>query len=248
MSIVNFEAIDTFHNSLKDSHLSHAAKVFLKKLGITVIVKGKIPITGPVLLISNHPGGLDSFVVLSSISREDYYPILIASHQKFGKVISEKMLPIYRKQTIRDLLLKLFAPDFLTHVMNNNDEIRRKNRESIAKAAELLSNGHAVAIYPNGTGGKRPKKGTWKTGVGFLAKQITNSNTQIIFACIDNTGMKDFFRYLNPSLRKLFLRDKEVTVTFSKPYLLSKLVNTKLDGKEIAFQLEKVFIQSAGLS
>jgi hypothetical protein len=62
-----------FYAQVNDLGISQAALTALQKLNHTITVRGaeKIPDRGPLLLVSNHPGGLDSIGILSCMPRND---------------------------------------------------------------------------------------------------------------------------------------------------------------------------------
>jgi hypothetical protein len=60
-------------NEVEFSGLSGGARLILPDLSLEVIARGasSIPVDGPLLLVSNHPGAFDSVAILSCIPRED---------------------------------------------------------------------------------------------------------------------------------------------------------------------------------
>jgi hypothetical protein len=56
-----------------DKGISSAAKSTLPRFNTTITSRGEelIPLSGPLLLVSNHPGGLDSLGILSMLPRND---------------------------------------------------------------------------------------------------------------------------------------------------------------------------------
>lgn len=62
-----------FYASVNNLGISQAALTALQNFNHTITVRGaeKIPHRGPLLLVSNHPGGLDSIGILSCMPRND---------------------------------------------------------------------------------------------------------------------------------------------------------------------------------
>jgi len=62
-----------FYAQVNDLGISAAARTALQKFNHTIKARGteKIPDRGPLLLVSNHPGGLDSIGILSCMPRND---------------------------------------------------------------------------------------------------------------------------------------------------------------------------------
>ena len=126
------------------------------------------------------------------------------------------------------------------------DEVLRKqkNRNAVQQAAETVSQGCAVSMFPEGVAGKALDNSTWKPGIGFLVKQITDPSTKVVFAHIDGTESKDLYRMLHPALRSLIFSQSHVKVTFADALPLFDLVNQDDDGKVITRTLESVYRQT----
>ena len=240
MSLVDWPLIERFR-TISQVSIPHAAQSVLCALGITVAVHGNIPSNGPILFIANHGGGLDTVSLLNVIQRTDIYFVALASYRIYGKIIGTRLLPIYRKKMFRDYTLDILASGLQHHVQLSIDDLRNQNRLSINRAAQLVSKGAAVLIFPTGTAGKTPTTGTWKAGVGHLAQQVTNPKARVVFIHISHGSFTDLLRYLTPALRRLFFKPKTVGVTFSKPFLLRELIDRQHDGKTIALQLEEKY-------
>ncbi len=82
-----------FYAQVNDLGIRPAARTALQKFYHTITARGieKIPERGPLLLVSNHPGGLDSLGILSCIPRNDLRALvtdvkfmhLLDYHQRF---------------------------------------------------------------------------------------------------------------------------------------------------------------------
>jgi 1-acyl-sn-glycerol-3-phosphate acyltransferase len=75
-------------NEVRISGLSGGAHRILPDLSLNPSVRGAedIPVDGPLLVVSNHPGGFDSVAILSCISRKDLKVVL--SDLPFTRVFS----------------------------------------------------------------------------------------------------------------------------------------------------------------
>ena len=241
MDLVDVHIIQEFEKKAKNQGVPYASMILLRHLGIdTIEIKGEIPASGPLLIISNHPGAVDSIVIFATVYRKDFYKVVLKEHFVLGNTIESQMIPIYRGRTKRDQLIKQFLQLYIPQLKDLPSlEIRRRNRESITLAAKRINQKHAVVIFPEGSAGKRMQGKRWKIGVGYLAEQVIEPRAQIIFAYISGTHKLDILRYLHRSIRNLLFRKKTVSVTFSKPELLKKYITGT--PRDTAIALEKRF-------
>lgn len=232
-------------NFIKDSQtidIVTAAKHFLSDVNIQIKKRGEIPNFGPVLVICNHPTSLDLFIYLSLLKREDSYLISAVINDVLGSNFIKHRLPIYFKKSF--FLSRIFS------IFNNQPqeqkeifsqpETRRRNINTISQAAKLISAGHLVTIFP--TGGDFMSKKAWKNGVGFLTNQITNDQTQIVFAHIKNITRKEQIRLFVP-VNKKFFKLKTVEVEFSQPIPISDFTMEKIDPKSLTKNLKKAYFE-----
>lgn len=225
-----------------------ALEQLFSELGVRNITRTgeKLP-NGPLLIISNHPGVFDSLVLLSHIEREDFHFVALSTYGVFGEKIREKLLPIFRKKQLNHKIyeypLSLQMTGFIQDELSDV-QIKSKNRATISQAAQLINKGKAVSIFPTGSAGKRVKESTWKAGVGFLVKQISHPDTQVVFVNIKGTRKSDLVAYLHPLIRKTFFKPQPITIHFSVPQKLSALVDLAGDGKSIAKKLEVIYNQT----
>lgn len=154
----------------------------------------RIPQTGPVVCIANHPYGiLDGLAMgrLMSMRRPDFK---IVAHTVFSRAqdVSDHILPISFDGTL---------------------EAQRANLETRRKAVEYLKAGGAVAIFPGGTVSTASKPfgkaidPEWKT---FTARLIARSNAAVvpIFFEGSNSRLFQIFSHVSQTLRTgLFIRE-----------------------------------------
>lgn len=240
MSLIEQGLLTEYRQTSQRETLAKASTELLNTLGVVIEAEGSLPQKGPLLVISDHSGSLDSHVVIGTSGRDDLNIVALASYKIMGQEYEGKLLPIYVKRRIRDKLASSLLGDLGTHALEDREDIRNRNRDTISRAAELVSNGGAVAIFPTGTGGSGSAQGTWKVGVGFLIKQIQNSETQVVFTKITGGDELDIFRYLDSRIRKLLFAQKEIKIQYSAPKSLSSLVDQNNNGKQIALELEKL--------
>lgn len=230
-----------------EKSVSYAVSKLFEDLGVLEIsVKGNVPEKGPILIVSNHTGVFDSLLLLKLINQNNYHFIALSTYEIFGKKIKEKLLPVYRKRKLNhkiyeyplSLQVEKTLPINLT-----DEEILEKNRESIAKAAYYINQGHIVSIFPTGGGGKSIKGSVWKAGIGFIIKKITNPQTKIVFVHIQGTKQSDIVAYLHPLIRKLLFKPRPILIQFSDNIPLNKVADTNNEGKEVAKQVEEKYLE-----
>lgn len=246
MKLLNKELLLKLKHIPENASAQQLAQEVLASFKISVEVSGSVPDKVPLLLISSHPGSIDNLVLLSALHRADLSQVVLASHGDISPVWKRITHPIYRKRTYRDFIKALFINGKDSHILDNVEEIRSKNKTSISQAANQVSKGKAVVIYPTGTGGKKPEQGSWKNGVGFLATQIKNEKAVVVFVDIIGTTLFDLFRYLHPRLRSLLFSHKQVKVYFSEPVLLSTILQKNTNGKKATQLLEQRYGQIFG--
>ena len=67
-----------FKDDMQSLSLQEAARAFIKAVGVELEVDGTLPETGAVLLIPNHPSGIDGFVMLAAVDRPDFCQVGLA--------------------------------------------------------------------------------------------------------------------------------------------------------------------------
>lgn len=218
----------------------------LKHLDVTQIKHNQIPPQkSPILLIGNHNSILDSLILGKLITRKDYYFVALASYSLLGPKIAKNTLPIYRRLMLNHMIFE-YPLSLISHKpigWLDKKTIQANNRDSIARAAEKINQGGIVSIFPTGSAGKKLAGGRWKSGVGYLAKQISHPDAKIMFCQISNTYRTDLMLFLHPVLKKnLYRKNNKPLVRFSPTIKLDKVVDTNLPAKQIALQLEHSYL------
>jgi 1-acyl-sn-glycerol-3-phosphate acyltransferase len=156
---------------------------------IQIIGEQNIP-QGPVIFAINHPNNLiDSIVVAYAIERKIHY---LATAQLFrNRILSlflhnAGVIPVYRKQ------------DDASH--------GQKNVSTFEACYEILNNGGAIGIYPEGTTHAEPRVRKIKTGAARIALEAEN---------LHHSGIQLVPVGLNFSVRKSFR--SEVIVSIGAP-------------------------------
>jgi len=147
-------------------------------------------IPGPVIFAINHPNNLiDSLVVAYAIERKIHY---LATAQLFRNKImslflhSMGVIPVYRKQ--------------------DDTSSGQKNASMFQACYEILRDGGAIGIYPEGTTHAEPRIRKIKTGAARIALEAEN---------LYHPGVKLVPVGLNFSVRKSFR--SEVIVSIGPP-------------------------------
>ncbi len=240
-SLVDEDLIRSFRHTSAAMPFHTAVSDLLTQLGIKVELSGSINTSGPTLIIANHESALDNLVLQSLITRPDAKVVGLASHAELGPTMSKHLFPIYRQQNVRDLFAKSLFSGAMQHIVDDKATAMQKNRSSISDAARYVSDNHCVMFFPTGTGGHKPKEGSWKPGIGFLAAQITNPNTQVVFVRIAGGNKIDLLRYGKQPLRTMAFGSAVATVRAHTPISLRKIITDGSTGKEIARQLELAY-------
>lgn len=240
--IINKNLLDSFVKTSSVPDLNVLVRKVLADLNLKIDISGSVPANKPVLLIANHPGAIDSFIISSYVKRDDVYFVGIAKFLIFGPAVKKTLLPVFSKPKVDEKILNLILAktiNFKNTTVLVPEEMQKQNRDTISKAASLVNQGKMVSIFPAGSGGKSLEGMKWKAGVGFLAKQISNPNTVVVFANISGTRPTDYTIFANSILRKLFYKPRPIKITFAKPVLLSNIIDSNQDGKFITKSLEK---------
>ena len=241
----NFKILKEYRKNAQSLGIHRAASELLASLGISQITTiGKIPKQGPLLIISNHVSVLDSLVLMSRINRDDFHFVALSTYEVYGSETAAKLLPIYRK---RQLNHKVYEYPLCLNIQGKMpeqlsiEEIRRRNRQTISHAAKLVNEDKAVSIFPSGSVGKVYQNSKWKIGVGYLVKQITTTDTQVVFAHIKGTKKSDLLAFLHPALSLFLFKPQPLSIHYSQPMMLSSLISKENEPAQIVEQLEKAY-------
>ena len=183
--------------------------------GLRIQGRGMIP-PGPLILASNHISLVDPPVVAASIDRELYF---------LGK-----------KELFDSRLLGAVIRSYNCIPVNRN----RPDRAALRRIAEILRDGQAVLLFPEGTRGPGDKLLPGKPGVGKLAIE---AQVPIVPAFISGSN----------HLRQTFLRTRRLSVSFGAPIEQSWIASLGHDkaayrqlAQEVMSRIESLRRSSAG--
>ena len=196
--------------------------------------------TGQVLVLGNHEHMLEVVALLAAMpNRKEIYTVGVAGLKGVGPNFAKHLLPVHiRPASITAHEMKLTsrigrALGLGVAVPPNAQEI---NAQSIRIAAELISNGAMVIMFPSGV---RKSNSVWSAGVGYVVDQISRKDeSSIIFAHINGASNHDVLR-LVPGIRKFL---PKFTVAFSEPITVSELPFTKMKPKQMVEYLHREYI------
>ena len=121
----------------------------------TITGRDNVPMTGPVILASNHRSFIDSFVIPLAAPRQVAF---LAKHDYFAG-----------GSPVKDLQKAFFEGVGAVPVDRDSP---RAAQESLETGLEVLRAGRAFALYPEGTRSRDGRLYRGRTGVGHLALTI----------------------------------------------------------------------------
>lgn len=203
--------------------------------------------SGGCLIAFNHPYEVETIAVLAALpDRKDVY--LIASDNiRSVMSVSKHIIPVWidhhaiseKKGKLSGKIARLLSlrtgPDRIT--------AHRQNILSLKQASKIVRNGSVVLLAPEGF---RGKDGRWFGGIGHLIAGIgTDIPAHYVSCHVRNTSNLDWFRLIPPFGYIL----PKISVIFSDPVPIAKLLVRQSDPKKLMLDLEKSYRRwSAGLS
>ena len=159
---------------LSTAALRTLLRIFFRR--IEIAGEERIPASGPVIFVLNHPNGLVDPLVLLCFSPR---PVSFLSKAPLFRmpavgffVRAFESIPVYRRQ-------------------DPESDVSR-NRETFARARELLSRGGALALFPEGASHDDPKLRHLKTGAARIALGVTAEGLRIVPAGLYYTWKTTF--------------------------------------------------------
>jgi 1-acyl-sn-glycerol-3-phosphate acyltransferase len=145
-----------------------------------------IPAQGAVLIASNHVAYFDPPLIGSASPREFYY--------------------MAKKELFENSLLGWLISKYNAFPISRGSF----DREGIKKATEMLKEGNALLVFPEGT---RSKDGNLKEPKLGVAKLALETGAPIVPACIDYSG----------SWLKAFFQRRKIKIKFGSPIKAEEL-------------------------
>jgi glycerol-3-phosphate O-acyltransferase / dihydroxyacetone phosphate acyltransferase len=137
--------------------LSIALKLFFREIEVTGAEN--VPLDAPVIFAVNHPNGLvDPLFLLTFAPR----PVSFLAKA-----------PLFRMPVVGFIIRKLGS---IPVYRKSDNADTTKNRETFARAAELLARGGSIGIFPEGTTHSDPKLRDLKTGAARIALGAAGSD------------------------------------------------------------------------
>ncbi|MFC1622343.1 hypothetical protein ACFL13_03125 [Patescibacteria group bacterium] len=169
---------------------------------------------GSLILAGNHPWDSEPPMLLTTLpSRKDMYFVGSAALRKIIPNFAKHLIPVHvAHHQIKSKALKpsVIFERLMNLIRGGGDleQIRERNKTEIAKGAQKINEGGMVCIFPGTFTGKK-----WLTGVGWMANDVTNPNTRVVFVYIAKTSFLDYLRFI-PIIKRIF---PEIVIYFSAP-------------------------------
>lgn len=168
-----------FNKNVGSLGICEASKILVMNLGLKMEVRLKdFPKKGAVLAYSNHPTGIDPFILSSVVGREDFLFLGDVYHLKKGKNISKFVAPVYPTSFSPDLLKRRITnwPGFIYMRMVSPpiDKLiaKKKNKKALDKIIDNIKIGGVSLIFPSGG---EYEFLAWKKGI-YNIKKILDEN------------------------------------------------------------------------
>jgi len=221
----------------RDFILEHGSK--LEVVGRTREVEGILK-NEPVLVVANHEHEVETMALYAALlQRDDIFTVGVAALQGIGPNFSEHLMPVYvRPSSVDPSEMKLSsrigrALNLGTDMPENAHEL---NKASIDRAAQTISDGGLVIMFPSGA----RKKNIWSPGVGHLMTNINKDcGAYIVKAHIKGASDLDFLRLI-PGLKRLM---PPLKVTFGKPRRVIDYFKEEVKPKELVAQLQDEYTE-----
>jgi 1-acyl-sn-glycerol-3-phosphate acyltransferase len=161
---------------------------------------GRIPLTGPLVVIGNHTNMLD--------------PLFL------GKIMPRRMIPMMTSKYY-DLPVLSFFMRYVVGTIRVEDNRRKKEAPEIDEAVARLRQGHCVMIFPEGRLKRQetPVLNYFAQGIWHILKQVPEA--RIVATWIDGAwGAYLSYRHGPPGVGKPFDWWRPITIVVAEPFLL----------------------------
>lgn len=153
-----------FDAEIGGSGLVRAASAVITELGAKLDVQGGCPPSGPVLLVTNHPGAYDALALMAALGRNDL--AFVASDRDFLRAIPR----------LSEHLVFVAGDDALARARGLRKALDRLRR------GQVVVQFGAGAIEPDAKFTRRPDDvlGAWREGTGMLAGRAARARAAVV--------------------------------------------------------------------
>ena len=236
------DCLEQLQHQLPDIGLHQVAKQFLAALGFALTPDSTVPSeikqpNRPVLLVStDHGAFIEPFIIAAALDRPDIFFIGIKTYQKLlGNNIAPHILPVmpsrYATNHRQGLTVKLsntlnpIKPLYLAERLTT-EQITTLNQTSLTHAANLLTAGSVVAIFPNG--GRKSSYPHWGSGLANIVSTIPQTqypNIQVAFIYLQGPTKRAVALASRNSHRRRHQSDPKPIPITCRTFTLSDLIN-----------------------
>ncbi len=227
-----------YDDALATPGTSFAARV-LDALGISIDLTAadlaRIPATGPVIIVANHPlGAIDGLILLELISKV----------RTDNRLLANAMLAIVPELREHLLCVDVFARSGSSNIA------------ALRSALAWLRAGHAIATFPAGEVSRlrfrdgEVSDGPWSPSVAMLARL---TNARVVPVCFDarNSWLFQTLGRLHPMLRTVMLptemlrkRNATIAVRIGSPIATADLTRFDSDASTSAYLRARTYLMS----
>lgn len=210
------------------------------------IESGEFVPDGPQLVISNHPSPMDPPVLAAIVDRDDSYFVGSAGLRSFSPQLAERLFPIYMSQKSSPYLFTKIKNHVYHRIREEVDreEARRRNQDSLLRAARRLNEGATLILTP--TGGTFVSTSDWKVGVGVLIRNAQPTKGHIAFVRIEGPNRWDLFRFLNPYWFAPFFEERVARIQVHPPLPLTDFWSAGDTAQQISEKVKQGYLDAFG--
>lgn len=198
-----------YNNNVKKFGITKASKILISNLLLNAIVELKnFPKKGAVLVYSNHPTGLDPFLLASALERDDFLFLGDVYHLSKGKHVAKHVAPTMPTQSFIWEFIKRRPTNWLGFIKMrsqnkfNYQKAKVINNIAIKKIVNNLKNGHVSLIFPSGG---EYEFLPWKKGVYKVFEELKKEKMKFTLYKIEIENFSEFKLILHfLSFKKLF--------------------------------------------
>ena len=170
---------------IRDFGFPDAAELAIKELAGGAEARGvdAIPLEGPVIITSNHPGTYDGFVLISQLLRNDF------------------------KMMVSGIPFFMNLPNASKHLIYSTHDISGR-MEAIRRSVRHLKNGGVLVIFPSGRidpgpavlPGAEEALSNWSRSIELFMRKV--SGAELVLTIVSGVLSDEFIRHPYPRLFK----------------------------------------------